>query len=343
MPLSQAEPDRLRRRAVRRWLMPAAKLGIFALLVWGLWGALGEALVQLQRNPPQLRFGWLALSGVLYLLGEFPQALFWYSGIRTAGQPVSLGRAMYAFYCSQAGKYAPGKALVIVLRAAVLRMPGVETTVVVASCFIETLAAIAVGAGLAAVILATADWSGLWNDRQRMLLFLTAVGIFAATGVPTIPKVFQLLIRCSGAGHINPHAAAKVGAIPLRVLVIGAGGMVLGWAIQGLSLWATLEGLGQDMAPFDRLHWHTAAVSLAVGAGFVTLLPGGIGGREFVHIAMLKHLYHEPVPAVSAIVLRLVWLLSEVLVSIILYCSAHFWGIRTRGPLVAQSQTIETD
>lgn len=321
--------------------MPAVKLGIFALLVWGLRGALGEAIDQLRRNPPTMRYGWLALSGALYLLGELPQAVFWHSVVRHAGQPVSFGRAMFAFYCSQAGKYAPGKALVIVLRAAVLKMPGVETTVVVASCFIETLAAISVGAGVAAVVLICGDWNGIWTDRQQLILLLTAGGIFLATGLPTIPKVFELLIRFSGAGRINPQAAAKVGAIPFRVLVVGAAMMTVGWFIQGLSLWATLRGIEQEIGPLDRLHWHTAAVSLAVGAGFVMLLPGGIGGREFVHIAMLKSLYPAPIPAISAILLRLVWLVAEVLVSVILYFSGSYWGIRARAPLVVERQTIE--
>ena len=59
---------------------------------------------------------WLVLSGVLYLVAEIPFAWFWYLVLSDTHQQTTLGSTLRAFYVSQAGKYAPGKALVVVLR-----------------------------------------------------------------------------------------------------------------------------------------------------------------------------------------------------------------------------------
>ena len=60
---------------------------------------------------------------------------------------------------------------------------------------------------------------------------------------------------------------------------------------------------------------HTAAVTLGVVAGFLTLIPGGFGARELALVYLLKPIYGEAVALVSTIVLRLVWLAAEVILS----------------------------
>jgi uncharacterized membrane protein YbhN (UPF0104 family) len=63
----------------------------------------------------------------------------------------------------------------------------------------------------------------------------------------------------------------------------------------------------------------TVAVSLAVVAGFLSLLPGGLGVRELVLDELMIVPFGAMVALVSAVLLRLVWLLAELLVSGILY------------------------
>jgi len=59
-------------------------------------------------------------------------------------------------------------------------------------------------------------------------------------------------------------------------------------------------------------YWLTlACVSLATVAGFVSLLPGGIGVRELVMIPLLGPTIGSANAIIAAIVIRLVWLASE--------------------------------
>ena len=91
----------------------------------------------------------------------------------------------------------------------------------------------------------------------------------------------------------------------------------------GLSLWAVLKSLPHRRAagPLVSQLWPrlTASVSLAVVAGFLSLLPGGLGVRELVLDELMTEPFGAMVALVSAVLLRFVWLLAELMVSVILY------------------------
>src|SRR5579871_4346848 len=129
----------------RRWLLVAAKLVILALLIWGVHRTLADGFRQLQEHPPSVSGGWLAAAGALYLVGIAPVCFFWWRVLRALGQPVSLPRCVRAYYIGHLGKYVPGKALVVVLRAGMIAGPGIDTAVAAASVFIETLTLMAAG------------------------------------------------------------------------------------------------------------------------------------------------------------------------------------------------------
>src|SRR5262249_47987657 len=141
----------------RRVAIPLAKLAILALVLWGGSRTISSALDDLkQRNWDfaQLQPGWLALSGFLYLVSQLPSGLFWHTVVSSLGQRVTLGRALRAYYIGHLGKYVPGKAMVVVLRAALVSQPHVKTSRAVVAVFYETFTTMAVGAVLAAVIAA---------------------------------------------------------------------------------------------------------------------------------------------------------------------------------------------
>ena len=96
----------------------------------------------------------------------------------------------------------------------------------------------------------------------------------------------------------------------------------LGWGMHGISYGLTLRGI--SATPINWLDWPmwTAAVSWATaGAFFVFLIPGGLGVREGLLIEFLRI---QPgigprLAVVSALTLRLVWLLGEFTIATILF------------------------
>jgi uncharacterized membrane protein YbhN (UPF0104 family) len=308
------------RKTVTRWLLAAAKLTLFGLLCWFIYSALARDGQRLTEMKWDLDPGWLVVSGLLYMVGILPAAIYWRTVLVHAHQQVGVGEALRAYYVSQLGKYVPGKWMVILIRRVLVRGKDTETTVVAASVFFETLSMLAVASLVAAVTLIG------WHRQQTWLIAL-AVGSFFLLGVPTVPSVFGWLIHALGVSRLNPTAAAKLSRIGPRAIVLGWCTIGIGWLLQGMSLWATLRAMGVATGgPLYELSLHTTAVALGVVAGFLSQIPGGLVVREWVSGELLQAHYGETVALVSALVLRLVWLVSELLASIILYVA----GLRRR-------------
>ena len=112
-----------------------------------------------------------------------------------------------------------------------------------------------------------------------------------------------------------------------RVMLIGWVTELFGWSIIGFSLWAVLRSMPLE-TPLDSpwVLWPrlTASVSLSMVAGFLSLLPGGLGVREVVLDQLLKQPFGQIVAPLSAVLLRLVWMLTELVVSGILYIGLGF-------------------
>ena len=102
--------------------------------------------------------------------------VFWHRILRALGQNVGFWTALRAFYIGHLGKYVPGKAMVVILRAGMIRGPGVDASLAVVSVFFETLTMMSVGALLAAGIVA------VWFREQPLLLW-ASLGMLAVAGL----------------------------------------------------------------------------------------------------------------------------------------------------------------
>ncbi len=306
----------------RRRIVLAVKLLIVAVVLWLVRGTLSQSWHYLQsqlvEHPRSLRLDWLALSGGLYLAALLPEGLFWHWALRALGQDVGLLETLRAYYIGHLGKYVPGKAMVIVLRTGLIHSRRVDTSIAVASVFLETLTMMAVGACIAVPVLV------IWFTRNPVFI-AAAVCTAIVAGLPTLPPVFGRLARMLGVGRSSPVVAQKLAGFDYRTLICGWMAMICGWIVMGASLWAMLRGLD---FPADLAHsWYlyTAIAAMAVVGGFASMIPGGLVAREAVFTGLLAPLLGcDPSMAVAAAVmvataLRLTWLLAELLISAILY------------------------
>ena len=72
-----------------------------------------------------------------------------------------------------------------------------------------------------------------------------------------------------------------------------------------------------------------ACISLATVAGFVSLLPGGIGVRELVLFPLLEPRFGPVNAIVAIVVIRIVWLTAELMTSGTIYLLRRF-GLANR-------------
>ena len=224
----------------------------------------------------------------------------------------------------------PGKAMVVVLRTALIHSHRVNTGIVVASIFLETLTMMAVGACIAVPVLAVR-----YSHDAFFLLAAAATAVVA--GLPTLPPVFSRLARLLGVGRSSPGIAEKLAGFDYRTLARGWVSMVVGWIVMGASLWAMLRGLDLPADLANLWYLYTAITALAVVIGFAAVvLPAGAVAREVVFAALLGPLLAGKEPAVIvAVGLRLAWLVAEIVISVILYFAGWMKPSRDGGRLNA--------
>lgn len=302
----------------KKWILLTVKILVVILVFWWVRNTLVKAGDQLKTAEFQWRLEpqWLVLSGVLYLVGLLPAGLFWHRVLRTLGQDARLLETLRAYYVGHLGKYVPGKTMVVIIRAGMIRGHRVDTVAAAVSVFYETLSMMAVGACLAAGLLAV-------SFRQQQILFFGSLGMMAVAGIPILPPVFKRMVRLVGVGKAKDGVPGQLDAMGYGTMLTGGGLMTLTWVFLGLSLWATFRAIGvEDFGFVPYFASYVCCVSLATVAGILSMIPGGFGVRDVMLVDLIVQLY-RPLSAGEATVasgmLRVVWLVAELVISGILY------------------------
>lgn len=265
-----------------------------------------------QQAQPQLsevRPAWLVAAGLFYLVGWLPAGLWWRQVMQATGQQPPWRESLRAYYIAHLGKYVPGKAMVLVLRAALVRRSGISAGCAVAAAIYENFFTMAVGALLAGCLMAA-------TLEARPVWFILAAVVFVGTGLPALPAVFNRVARRLSA-ILRRGEAVQIRELGRREALLGMTELSAGWVLSGLSLGATLHATsGADTATMlDPGNWAlwTAAVALAISTGFAAVwFPGGLGVREGVLVEMLTPSIGPRAAVVTALTWRLVTVLAEV-------------------------------
>ena len=280
-----------------------------------------------RRDPFELRPVWLLPVGLAYLAGWLPSVWVFRTLLAGAGGRVGWGDAARAYYCGHLGKYVPGKALALVIRGRLVSGRGTTFGAGTVAAGLETL--ISMGAG-AAVGVALLPWCLAGADVSDELTavplvprllshpLLAALGVLTATAaaVPLSAALFTKLAR----RFTPPDAPADAVRFSPGTLAVGLLACSAGWVGHGISLWCCVRACGGQPGAADAVACVGAA-GLATAAGFAAIFaPGGVGVREAILIETLSPRPGVGASAVAAaVVLRLVWLASEVFAAAALF------------------------
>ncbi|MBM4004890.1 MAG: flippase-like domain-containing protein [Planctomycetes bacterium] len=266
---------------------------------------------------------WLLAAAAMYWLGSVPQGMYWHHVMRAMGQRPTVGESLRAFYIGHLGKYVPGKFMVVLLRTRLVHSARTEQTPAAVAIFVETLTSLAVAATLSAAYVAV-------QFRHHRWLFGAAIVAAFGMTLIVVPRVFRALVRLLKIRRLNAEIDRQLLGISWPLLVTGWVTIAASWVVMGLSMWCAIMAIA-DCVPLPHatiarvvmvqrvLPLLTACAALSVVAGFVSLIPGGIGAREIVVSEMLPTLLGPPGAVLTAIAVRILWLLAEVLVSAIIY------------------------
>jgi uncharacterized membrane protein YbhN (UPF0104 family) len=358
--LEAVEPGSGRTRRILfrllRWGITLAVLGAVLLAAQGSIDAWRRESDASRIGLKDIRWDWIGWSALAYAVSLFPSGLVLAQALRGLRQRVSLPLVTAAQLIGHLGKYVPGKAMVVVLRAAVLnRGPfRVSARVATAAVVIETASLVAVGSVLSlalVIVLDTPSWlrwgtallaaGGLVGTLPPVLrmVFSRRWGVVPAAGPETLSgdspatEVVHRLPSVQNRSGGKGLAARLVQPIPLdwtaKEMAESWLWCTISWVFTGLSMTAIVLALIPRPLPTDP--WSltlisSAAAMLAFVAGFLSLLPGGALVRELVLATLLQPVIGQGPALLAAVAARLVQLAVEC----VLCAGIWFWLLKKK-------------
>jgi uncharacterized membrane protein YbhN (UPF0104 family) len=326
----------------RRW-WPVAKALVGLVIVFYIGRGFVRDLSRPELWVKPLHVGWLVPAALLYLGGMSLSALYWRRLLIRLGQKPPFVATFRAYFIGHLGKYVPGKALTLVLRAVLLRRSGVSAGLAGMTSFYEVLVTMTAGAVVAAflfLVLAgftpgmpeTGHWHRLWADfREHKVptvpphsgaIVVVAVALNVLLLVPIVPGVFNRL-----ANRLSlPFRNSSVALPPIRLSYLIEGLLLtsMGWPLLGIALGLALEAVPGAGLTWDAptIAYLTAVMALSYVAAFVILIaPGALGVREvFLTLLLTPGLIARsemnPIDArgkvlLAVLLLRLAWTTAE--------------------------------
>lgn len=309
-----------------------------------------------------LHYGWLALSGFLYVCALGCFALYWRRLLLRLGQQPTFAITLRGYFVGMMGKYLPGKAWALVMRAGIAGGPRIRLSVAGMSSFYEVLVTQSSGVLLAAVFFAifAAPATQPFDpytiiqllklerpesvELHRGALVLLSAGLYLGIAFWVTPPVFNRIVyRVS-----LPFRDVDSAPMPQTTwagLFEGWGWGGLGWCIMGLSLASMLQGVLQSPLPWDAIFLGRMAAIMGLGyvMGFVILVvPSGIGVREFfLQLLLVPELQRRfdasPDDAAGqalliVLLLRASWTVAEVIAAGLCYWLPHAPAVQQTSP-----------
>ena len=318
-----------------RWVtIRAARWTVALLVLWAVGRQVIHTWRELHAQSRSLHFDalWLVGSGALYLAGLSAYARFYERILSSSTTPIRFIPAWRAYVVSHLGKYVPGKAMVVVVRTGMVVPYGGRAATAAIATFYETLVMMAAGGLVAAagfvgavgshrVELSLPFW-GLLRLPVYQIAAVTGLGLGLGFLILVVPPMFGRL-----AGLVSiPIPGVGADALPRftgRLLGQGLLWSVGGWVLLGLSQLAVVRSFdpagASSLIKLGLTPVVIASVALATVAGFiVAVLPGGLGCREGVLISVLAPVLGSNGAVVASLVLRLVWVVAELVAAAIL-------------------------
>lgn len=315
--LSDDAASRKRRRLrLLRWVI--STLVLIATL-WFIGVQIRAALADLRNRPFTFHTGWLVVSIIFFGLGMTLNSSSWYFAledrIRAIGLPIriSLLDAIRTYLISQIGKYVPGKGFSLVLRYGMLQPKGATLGLLTLSTIFETFCCMASASVVGLLSLALPMAPPLQRALEETEWFLPMAILFAVCfSLIVSPPIFALLPRVFSL--VVPTAKKHADDwMKWSTYFNSLAWSSVGWLFLGVSFWAAVQAVSDQRLNVSEIPAFTAVFSVAYVAGFLSLIPGQLGVREFILIVVLKHLLggDELVTVSATILSRLVSLGTE--------------------------------
>lgn len=287
-------------------------------MLWFVGADLAHGLGKLRQQPLPIepRWGFIALSGVVFLIAHGVLVATWRAVLSCWGEHLPFWSAARVWSVSNLGRYIPGKIWQIGAMGAMARELNVSAVAASGSALLGTLVNISAG-----FIVALVSGRALLLSRLDPGVRPLAIAAVLAAGIGllllpfTIPRLAPLVGRIAR----RPLQAT----LPVRAVVYSLVGNVLAWLVYGLAFEIFVAGvLGRATGDYAT---YLAAYTSSYLIGYLFLFaPAGVGFRETAMLQLLQvaGLAAHPEAALVTLTSR-IWLTLLEVVPALLFWTHH--------------------
>lgn len=288
----------------RRYATASAVLG--TVLALGCLAFVGSKLAEgWDEHGALLRdaqWGWTALGVVLALLGMTSLGLVWRDVLASLGAQTRRTDVFAWYQIGNLGKYLPGGVMQVLGRAELATRGGVPRAKAYNSVALSMGATYLCGALVAAALLPFALLSHGSIARTWWVFLVIPVGLVALR-----PRVLSALFLVAE----KAFGGAEERQVPTaRTSLALVARHAPGWLVNGLAVYAVTLAFTRDAPVLTVLF---AAIASWVAGFLVVVVPGGIGVREAVFVAIAQTAMAGDTAATVAIVSRLAFVSADLL------------------------------
>ena len=286
------------RTGAGRWVRPLIKLVLIVLITSLILRGAGLTLAEAWRvdwTVVELDVPLLAVSLAILLVTFAIPAALWSRVIVTFGEkPIPLFPGTAIILVSNLGRYIPGKVAQIAGMAYLARRAGVSpvhaTGAAVVAQILNLISAATLGGWVAYQTLGAGN---AWSLVAGLGAVVAMLGFLYLGGAEALMRRF---LKRVGEDCELPPAAG-------RRLLLWLPGYIINWLVHGAAFALLASGLGIPVP------WGVATTAFAAAyfAGYMSLLPAGIGVRESSLVLFLTPLLGAG-PSVVLAVLHRVWI-----------------------------------
>lgn len=299
-------------RSLRR-LRPYLGPLLVALVTVFVGRALYESWDEVQGYEWHFDPWYLLASTLLIGLYYLQQWGGWRLIMRSFGDPLSRTDSMYIWYTTILGRYVPGSVAMVAGRIGLCRKRGLPAATTFASIVYENVLIL-----VTALLLSAASvpfWPAFRYDRFALLLL-----VLAPMGLLLLhPVVF---------GRLSNYLLARASRAPLgetlpygRVLYL-VPYYLMGWLLLGLGFAALAASVAQVRS--DDLALLVGGYAFAWEAGFLSVVPSGIGVKEGALTAISGLAFPVPVAVALAALSRIWQTLAELAAATLAWAFARY-------------------
>jgi uncharacterized membrane protein YbhN (UPF0104 family) len=315
-------PLRKRLWPILKWTMFLVVLLFVARHGYKLWR-------EVDQHPTRFNWGWLALAVVTSVVAWLPSAWYWRKLISNLGMSPPWPQVLRAYFCGHLGKYVPGKAVAIVIRAALIRDAGVPAPAAAFTVTVESATYMWAGTLLAILLFPylaphlPERIAAELTDPLRRALLMAIVLCGGIAGLVLLTRGFHRLtdlFRSTQPANAPPMKSPSLVGTSLAGVAV----FLAAWWLQGLTLGLTIRAVSAEPVNWSDWPFWTGTAAVALVGGFVAVFtPGGLGVREGLLMELLSRQLGPHEAVLVAVLLRGVALAGEILIA-----GALYWGVK---------------